>query len=157
MAANSRGAKILEALEARLKTLTSANGYLTNVRTVRGTKSEMDISTASRDLPSIEIINNDETYNHLASAMYESQQSVILLLVAEKSWTDQQMEDFKSDIRKCLFGGSSSASGNTGVTLGGVCTSLYLVSSKSDLNLVDANRIYTLTIAVHDNRITYRD
>ncbi|WP_460986766.1 hypothetical protein, partial [Staphylococcus aureus] len=69
---------------------------------------------------------------------------VILYLVAEKTWTDVQLEDLLADVRKCLFGGSSSASGNTGVTLGGKVSSIHLVDAVSDLNMIESNRVYLM-------------
>lgn len=153
----SIGADILTALKERLDTVKIANGYDLDIATVRLDKSEPTLNTPSNELPLVEIINESEKYIHGASSLYECVTSVILYMVAEKAWTDSQMEDFKSNIRRALFGGAPHAGANNGVTLNGKVTRIALVDSKSDLNMIDANRIYLMTITLHSHRRTYED
>lgn len=152
---SSRGRLILEALAAQLATISTSIGYSTTVRRIISSFGEMTLNTPEVDLPLIEIVNEEENYEHEASASYWANMTVILFLVAPKIWTDGQMEDFKSDIIKCLFGGSANASGNTGITLGGVVQSIHLINSRGDLNLIESNRTYVLRIRMTSQRRSY--
>lgn len=150
-------ADILEALKARLETIKTAAGYVTNVRKVSLDSSEPTLSKAAMDLPIIEIWDEIEEYEHGASSSYWANQTVILYLVAEKSWTDRKMQQFQTDVRKCLFGGSANANGNTGVTLGGKVSKIELVDSRSDLNMIDSCRVYMMRIKLRSHRTTFSD
>lgn len=153
----SIGGDILTALKARLETIAATAGYTNTLRLVRLNTSEATLNAPSLDLPLIEIIQESEQYEHNASSSYWANTLVILYLVTEKSWTDVQLEDLLSDVRKCLFGGSSSASGNTGVTLGGKVSSIHLVDTVSDLNMIESNRVYLMRIRLRSHRTTYSD
>lgn len=153
---SSRGRLAIEALRDQLLTISETAGYSVTVRRVIYSLAEMTMNTPEADLPLIEIISEEEVAEHLqASSSYLSQMTIILLLVAPKDWTDGRMEDFKSDIMKCLFGGSANASGNTGVTLGGAVQSIHYLNCRSDLNLVDANRTYFFRIRLDSLKRTY--
>lgn len=152
----SIGRLAIEALATRLRTLTLANGYDHDMKRVITDSSEMGINLPETDLPTVEIVNDITPYEHMASSSYWAEQHVILFIVAPKSWTDGQMEDLLADIKKCLYGGSASASGNTGITLDGAVQSIHLVQSAGDLNLIEANRTYVLKIILKTLRITYK-
>lgn len=144
-----------EALATQLATITVSAGYRQTVRTILTDFSKLNLNVAESDLPLIEIVDDMTTYQHMASASFWAEMNVILFVVAPKAWTDGQMEDLISDIMKCLFGGSSNASGNTGITLGGVVQSIHLVDSRGDLNLIESNRTYIFKIMMKQLRKTY--
>jgi hypothetical protein len=153
---SSRGRLIIEALKDQLATISTTIGYSVTVRRIIYSIAEMTLNTPETDLPLIEIVSEEDSYNHEgASASYWSELTVILFLVAPKEWTDGMMEDFKSDIIKCLFGGSANATGNSGITLGGVVQSINLLNCRGDLNLVEANRTYVMRLRLTSLRKTY--
>lgn len=153
----SIGGEILTALQSRLQTITTGAGYGNTIKGVRLNTSEPTLNASVIDLPLIEIITEGETYEHNASSSYWATTTVILYLVAEKAYTDVQMENLMTDIRKALFGGSANASGNTGVTLGGKVSSMHLVDAVSDLNMIESNRVYMIRIRLRSHRTTYSD
>lgn len=153
----TRAGDILTALKTRLETITATNGYGTTVRSVSLDNSQPTLQVAEVDLPLIEIMNEEERYEHGASSSYWANTTVVLYLVAPKPWTDVQMEQFLTDIRKALYGGSANATGNTGVTLGGTVQGIELLGAVSDLNMIDSNRVYMLRIRLRSHRTTYSD
>ncbi len=153
----SIGGTILTALQARLETITTAAGYTNNVKSVHLNYSEPTLNTSAVDLPLIEIINDSETYEHNAGSSYWADTVVSLYIVAEKSFTDIQMEDLLSDIRKALYGGTSDATGNSGMRLGGAVDSLHLLDTHTDLNMIETNRAWLMRIKLRTHRTTYRD
>ena len=154
---SSIGAQILLALQAQLKTIKVAAGYLNDLKDVVMDQRPPSLNTSVVDLPQIQIMQESEKYQHNLGSSYWSFTDILLYLVAEKAWTDAMMEDLKKDVRTCLFGGSASASGNTGITLGGLLQKIELVDSVADLNMIESNRIYLLRIRLHSHRTTYRD
>ena len=155
---SSIGAEILTALKARLETITTAAGYGSTVKKVYLDRIGPASAESAIDLPCIQIMQDHEDYQHNgASSTYQADQFIVLFLVAEKQWSDAQMEDFMRDVRKCLYGGAADASGNTGITLGGKVSGIWLVGAVADLNMIDSNRVYQLTVKLRSTRTTYRD
>lgn len=148
---------ILTALQTRLRTIKTAAGYLNDVKQVVMDSSMINLQVAERDLPLIEIINGPETYQHQVGSSYWATTEVILQITAPKAYTDGKMERILRDVRRCLFGGTSNGSGNTGMTLGGLVQNLELVDCQPDLNLIQSNRIYMLRIRLKSHRTTYKD
>lgn len=153
----SIGADILTALKARLDTIKVANGYDLTIKSVSVNSSAPTLSVAALSLPLVEIVDEGDDYEHQASSSYWANTNILLYLVAQKSWTDAQMQDFMSNIRRAIYGGSASASGNTGVTLGSKVSGIWLVGAASDLNMVESNRVYIMRIRLRSHRTTYSD
>lgn len=153
----SIGAEILSALKTRLEGIRTSNSYGLTVKSVKVNTSSPTLNISAMECPLIEIVDEGEEYEHNASSSYWANINILLYLVAEKSWTDSQMQDFMSNIRKALFGGSASATGNTGVTLGGKVSGIWLVGAAADLNMIDTNRVYIMRIRLRSHRTTYSD
>lgn len=153
----SIGAQILTALQARLQTIKTTAGYANTLKSVRLNTSEPTLSTSEMDLPLLEIIEDGETYDHDMGTSYWAEQVIILYLVAPKAWTDSQMQDLLTDVRKCLFGGTADASGNTGMTLGGLLSGgMRLIDATADLNMISSNRVYMMRVRLRSQRTTFR-
>lgn len=153
---SSTGGNVLSALKARLLTIQETAGYSVSIKSVILDASVPTLNLPAMDLPAIEIMNLAESYDHSASAHYVASMDVILSMIAEKAWTDSQMEDFKRDVIRALYGGASDASGNTGVTLGGTVAGIELVDAQGDLNMIESNRVYLLRVRLRSHRTTYR-
>lgn len=151
------GGDILLALKARLQTIRTANGYGTDVKEVRLDFATPTLNTAETDLPLIEIHDEAEEYEHGASSGYWANTMTVLYMVAPKAWTDVMMQQFLTDVRKALYGGSSNATGNTGITLGGKVSKIELLAAIGDLNMIESNRIYMLRIMLRSHRTTFSD
>ena len=148
---------ILDALKTRLLTIKKAAGYACDLQDVSIGSSGPGLDKAQDACPYIDVIQDVESYKHGASGHYECKSDMLLFTVMPKNWDDGDVAALKRDIRKALFGGTSDATGNTGSTLGGTVTRIELVNCKSDLNMVQANRVIVVEISVYDHRVTYRD
>jgi len=153
----SKNAEIFTALRARLETIQTSAGYTNDVKAVVTGRSRMTLNMPEAELPFVEVLKDSETFDHGASASYWSELLLVIFMVAPREWEDTQMEDLLEDVRKCLFGGSASANGNTGITLGGLIAGMHLVDSHSDLGLIESNRIFSMRIRLRSHRVTYRD
>lgn len=154
---DSKGSLILTALKTRLESITLAHGYRVDIKEVKLNTIDINMNYPSSDLPKIAILNDKARNEQAVSAQYVNNMNVWLQLVAEPEWTDLQMEDFKSDIRQALFGDSPSASGNTGITLGGKITRIDMGEEINDLHMLKVNRVSAMQFTLVSHRISYRD
>lgn len=152
----SKGALILAALKSRLETITVANGYGRTVKKVRGSKSAMDFDIPVSDCPLIEIVQDSANVEHGASSGIIVEYTMFILLIDKKDATDEQMEDFQQDVRFAIYGDSPTASGNSGITLGGNVIDCMWRSTKYDLNLVDANRRCLMEWTIRSKQVTFK-
>lgn len=153
----NKGGDILEALEQRLKLIKQSAGYDNTIKHVRLNDSEPTLNTAEQDLPLIEIFDEGDDYEHGSGSSLWAFVTITLYIVAPKAYTDKQMQSILADVRRNLFGGTSDATGNLGITLGGKIAGMELINSKSDMNMIASNRVYLLRFRMRDHRTTYRD
>lgn len=152
----SRGSDILTALKTRLEKITVANGYGRTVKNVRLSKSAMDLDIPPPDCPVIEIYQEESIPEHGASGHWSVNLQIMLLLIDVKDATDLDMEDFLADVRACLYADDPNGSGNSGITLGGVVTSVKLGRTLYDLNLIEANRRCVMEWTIRSSGSTYK-
>jgi hypothetical protein len=152
----SRGAEILQALQARLQKITTDNGYGRTVKLVRLSRSGMDLNIPPQDCPIIEIYQDELRTEHGASSHLKIEMSILLLLVDKKDATDEDMEDFQADVRAVLYGDSPTAGGNAGITLGGKITKIQWEGTTYDLNLIQANRRCVMEWTITSHQTTYK-
>jgi len=136
---------LLEDLKKRLETIKEANNYPLTIKKVSYVPA-IDIEYISHELPLIEIILGDEEYLQKAQGNLECTQEMILRLVASKHFSDDEMLKFKSAVIRCIFSNSYSNQGNSGSQAFGTSDILQpkLVACVSDLNMLNANRIWNL-------------
>lgn len=152
----SNGARILQALKTRLETIRTANGYGRTVKTVRLTKSGMDLDIPSQDCPIIEIYQDSASVESGASAHIMVTYSILLVLIDAKDQTDEGMEDFMADVRVAIYGGGPLAFGNTGITLDGNAVKCQWMGTDYDLNMIEANRRSVMTWNIVSSQSTYK-
>lgn len=152
----SKGSEILAALKTRLESITVANGYGRTVKKVRLSKSGMDLDIPTQDCPLIEIYQENANVESGASAHILVTYTILLLLIDKKDQTDEQMEDFQAEVRAAIYGNSPTASGNSGITLGGKAVKCQWMATDYDLNLIEANRRCVMTWTIVSSQSTYR-
>lgn len=152
----SVGSEILQALKARLETITVARGYGRTVKKVRLSRSGMDLDIPPQDCPLIEIYQDNASVASGASAHMLVTYTILLLLIDKKDQTDEQMEDFQADVRAAIYADSSSGNGNSGITLGGKAVKCQWTDTAYDLNLIEANRRCVMTWTIVSSQTTYR-
>lgn len=152
----SKGSEILSALKSRLESITTTNGYGRTIKKVRLSKSGMDLDIPPQDCPLIEIYQESAKVDSGASAHMLVTYTILLLLIDKKDQTDEEMENFQADVRAAIYGDSPSASGNSGITLGGKAVKCQWMGSDYDLNLIEANRRCLMTWTIVSNQVTYK-
>jgi len=152
----SRGKDILVALQTRLQKITTANAYGRDVKQVRLSRSGMDLDIPPQDCPLIEIYQDALKTEHGASSHLKIELTILLLLVAAKDATDEDMEDFQADVRAVLYADSPTGFGNNGITLGGLITKIQWEGTIYDLNLIEANRRCVMEWTITSHQTTYK-
>lgn len=144
--ASSLREEIQLGLVARLETITSANGYDTNVRNVYADTIPMGLELEDHELPAILVISGDdeqERSTQWVKGMWNFEIQLIHTLT-----TDSVMNRFVRDVAKAIFANSPTAQRNEafrGPSPGGIHESVYDVWQRvieSDLGMIEANRFY---------------
>lgn len=149
----SKKSEILHALGDRLRTITTGNGYDLTVNKVFGDDDEADgkIPMAMdlyEELPAILMIDADDkisTQHHCV----DGQWNIELQLVASGDRPDSFMLNFVRAVYKAVFADSSTAHRNDAFR--GMHPSVYDVKPldiQSDLNMIETNRVYFLTLSL---------
>ena len=152
----SKGSDILTALKARLEKITVTNGYGRTIKKVRLSKSGMDLDIPPQDCPLIEIFQESSTVESGVGAHLMVTYTILLLLIDRKDQTDEGIEDFIADVRAVIYGDSPTASGNSGITLGGKAVKCQWLGTDYDLNLIQANRRSVMTWTITVSQSTYK-
>ena len=148
----------MEDLQKRLETIKISKGYPLDVLTVK-LSPDMSLRYNAFQLPLIEIILGDEEYEQKAGGNLVCFQEVILRLVAKKTFTDDDMANFKSAVIRCIFCDSYLNQGNAGSQNFGNDSNILqpkLMACVSDLNMIEANRIWNLLFKFQYITHTYR-
>jgi hypothetical protein len=140
--ADAREALIMQSLVTRLRTITTANGYNTNVQKVFGDEIPMGISLEEYELPAIFVINMKSNYQYqqscvIVKTIYELQ------LIHNATVGDSIMSNFKRDIARAIHADSPAVKRTDAFReFEGKPTSARMVDNEPDLYMIDANRIY---------------
>jgi hypothetical protein len=142
----------LLALKERLEKMTTSNGYPFSVKKVfLNDLKRLSIDIPAMECPSIEIIQDNELFEHKHQTLDVSS-SIFLRLVHNSKATDEDMEVFKSMVIRCLY--KDSPLEGLGTPLSPLLeregkftnTSLSLKECVSDLGMIEANRVYALSL-----------
>ena len=91
------GKSLLIALKARLETISLANGYLTNVKSVELSDPKPFLNRGKVSLPLIQVIQTKINIEHMAMAAIQVKTRFAVVLVHDKAQDDLTMEDFQQD------------------------------------------------------------
>lgn len=138
---------IQDALAARLETITVANGYLTEVKSVYFDKIPMATQLDPHQLPAILLLFNAVEVEKIVGcnrtkAIFEIQ----CIDVGES--TDKDMINFTSDVYKAVFYNSST---DTALAFRDMNSAIYDIDSPGieyDLNMIEANRFAMINLQI---------
>jgi hypothetical protein len=141
-------ADIQAALAARLATITTANGYGTNVQTVYYDEIPMGLELNDYQLPAIFLIDN-VTPLSTQFPKVQAKWNVTLQLWSAKV-SDSVMWDFIKDVFKSLYANSPTAEiVGQFRTIHQKIVEISPLSIASDLQMIEANRVYVISLEVH--------
>lgn len=140
-------AEILTNIAARLATVTAANGYGTDVKTVYFDKIPMGLDLNDYEMPAIFLLDRLDELNTQQAIIEGLWQFDLQLWNSEVG--DVPMIQFVRDVFKALYADSATAQTN------GAFRALHVniveikpLSISSDLHMIEANRITIVTFAV---------
>ncbi len=149
-------AKLLEAIKTRLESITTAHGYTIGVRTVVINYGVLNINVDKTKTPLIEVVQGPEDYEHGVGGQLTVKENIFLRVVMAKGTSDVELADLKSCIIRCLYANAFNGQTNDGIRLDNYASYFQLVRCESDVGLVDANRIFSLQLAITRNTATWR-
>lgn len=143
----SKMAAIQEALKTRLETITSANGYTTSVSNVYSDEIPMGLDLDESEMPAIFLIGMGCPFRR-ETQWYFGDWKFELQLVHDVE-PDSTMLQFIRDVAKAIFADSPTAQRKDGFrSLHPAVYDVELHEKISDLNMIEANRIYIMELIV---------
>lgn len=139
-------------LAARLRTITNANGYTTDVQNVYGEDTNdanipMGLDLEAYKLPAILILNGRDTPKH-------EQQWIVgnwlihLQLIHKPGETDETMKQFVAEVFQAIYANSPTVQRNGEFRKLGQSTQWHIVLIDPDVNMIDVNRMTELVFEV---------
>jgi len=141
-------ADIEAGLAARLATITTANGYGTNVAKVFAETIPMGLDLDDFEMPGILVIPADESHEMEHQQLVAQWQFEIQLIHGDVS--DAVMHQFVRDVYKSIWANSGSGPVvRPAFKWQPNITHVLPGSIETDLNMIEANRLWIVTIVVH--------
>lgn len=134
-------------LSDRLRTITSANGYTTNVAKVFADEIPMGLDLDDFEMPAILVIPGKEVHNMLHQQL-EAEWLFELQLV-HGDVTDSVMHQFVRDVYKAIWADSPTEPRHRAFKFSPHVTHVLPGELETDLNMIEANRLWIITIVVH--------
>jgi len=146
--ADSRAAQLLESFVDRLKTVTTANGYNTNVIKVFNDEIPMGLDLEEYELPAILVIAGKTKYTRETQWLV-CDWFIELQLIHRHDVPDRTMENYVADIAKAIAANSPTIRRNDSWRVfNGKPTEVYLTEKDTDLNMIEGNRFYMMTYVI---------
>ena len=145
--ADSKRALITDGLAERLRKITTANGYGTNVKKVFIDDIPMGLDFDEFEMPAILVISGDDKAEMKHQCMYGSWHHELQLWHNRVS--DAVMNEFVRDVYKAIYADSPTLQRNTAFK--SIHPSIYDVKPLpilSDLNMIETNRCYIVNLSI---------
>lgn len=143
--ADSKKAQIMDALAAKLATVTAGNGYDTDVQKVFHNEIPMGLQLDNHELPAVFVIGGDDTVDHKLQWVDGNWEIEVQLL--HKDVTDSVMHNFVRDIAKAVFAGSATGTSSSAWrSLHPSITYIHILDVEEDLNMIEANRFFIVKL-----------
>lgn len=136
------------ALAARLATITTANGYSTNVMSVYSDEIPMGLELEAQEVPAILLIAADDTMIRKAQNVTFGEWQFAIQLVHEEV-SDTIMHNFIADVSKAIFANSSTAQRlDEYRKINSAIYDMDIIKIEPDLNMIEANRFAIIHLVV---------
>lgn len=143
----STRSEIQQAIANRLATITTANGYATDVKTVYSDKIPMGIELNSYQLPAIFLIGEEDNIKmEFPTAQHDWTLSIQLW---HNEVDDVDLYNFERDVLKCIYANSPTAEVHGEFRgLHSKIVQIMPLQSLPDLHMIEANRIMILRFSI---------
>ena len=152
--AQSLKERIQAGLVTRLETIKAANGYDTDVLKVFADEIPMGLRLDEFELPAIFVISGVDEAEMKHQCRHGHWNMELQLWHNEVS--DAIMQRFVRDVYKAVFAGNATATTNAAFRT--IDPALYDITPgqiRPDLNMIEANRCYWITLVLHYNSKLY--
>jgi hypothetical protein len=138
--------EIKNSIATRLRTITSANGYATNVIGVYANDIPMGLSLESHEVPAILLIPGNDTLSSRAQGVVFCEWTFYLQLI-HADVDDDTMLNFIRDVAKALYANSATADRQDEFrTMHHSIYQFEITQIEPDLNMIEANRFAIMEI-----------
>lgn len=138
-----------KAIRDRLATVTTANGYASNIKKVFFDAIPMGLELKVTDLPCVMMLDEGAPYNHEHGKL-DVAMSLRLQVWDKGDRTDEQLHDHLRAIAKAIYANSPTANVlDAWRSFHPSLTWVELVGDEGDLHMIEANRVATLNLIVH--------
>lgn len=144
----SRKENILSSLQTRLQSVTSANGYDTDIQNVFLDKIPLGLDLDEHELPGVLILDGKDTPKHQHQWLV-GQWLIELQLIHLPDTSDADMQRFVRDISKAIYADSATLQRNGEFRKIGDATEWKIVLIEPDVNMMDANRFACVVFEVN--------
>lgn len=144
--------EIEQGLVQRLETIKAVNGYETDIANVFSDSIPMGLQLDEFELPAILVIAGDDQLERVQGCVRGNWNFELQLF--HNDVTDSVMNRFVRDIGKAIFANSPTGQRTEafrGPSPGGIHESVYdawINNIESDLNMIEANRFYVLSLVL---------
>ena len=146
--ATSRKGLIQQSLVDRIKTVTAANGYDTDIQKVFSDEIPMGLDLDEFELPAVLVISGKDTFDW-QTQWIKGNWIIELQLIHLHSVGDSIMHNFVRDVVKSISANSPTlVKGDAWRIFDGKPTSVKPIETDTDLNMIDGNRFYSITYMV---------
>jgi hypothetical protein len=140
-------ANIAQGLADRLASITSANGYSTDVQKIFSDEIPMGLRLDEYELPAILIINGDDKVKRKTPCIHGEWVFEVQLINTRVA--DSVMHQFVADVFKCLYANDPNSSRNDAFrSINENIWDIEVTNIDPDLNTIESNRFTLLTIIV---------
>lgn len=146
---SSRKELIQASLRDRIKTVTNANGYDTDVQNVYMDEIPMGLDLDEYQLPAVLVISGKDSPKHEHQCV-AGKWLIELQLIHKSTVGDSEMLKFQRDIIKAIYANSPTVQrADAWRTFNGKPSGIWLQELDTDLNMIDANRFYGITLLIN--------
>jgi len=142
----SRRSEILNAIAARLATITTANGYSLNVKKVYYDDIPLGIELADHEIPAILLLDKECRTEHEYQEV--DCQWLFELQLIHGQVPDSTMLDFTRQVLKALYANSPTLETTSALRLHPAVYDMQIEGAFGDLHTIEANRFAILDIIV---------
>jgi hypothetical protein len=148
MTARSLRSAIGLALKARLESITTANGYPAEAKTVWYDKIPMGLELEAHQMPALFLLDEGADIQHVQQQV-DIARSFRVQIIAEDTATDEDLEEVVRLVAKAVWANHPTATVDDQYRFHPRVYQVSMASDETDLHMIDANRIATVRMIVH--------
>jgi hypothetical protein len=136
------------ALRDRLKKITTANGYTSNIKKVFYDKIPLGLELESSDMPALFLLDDGATSQHLHGVI-EIARAFRIQIVDDEESSDEVMNEHIRNVGKVVWADSPTAETQDQYRFHERVYQVEMDGDETDLHMIEGNRIASVQMIVH--------